>query len=271
MNLLNGTDNLIISGFINITTVGIFSNYGLITRSVSNIIRALASSIQPGIGNMFVESDSEKNYRVLRQMTFLFFLIVAVAACGLYVLIDPFVEDIWLSADFLWDPASVFLSVTACVLLGIGQPITVVMDVSGLFNRERTLSIITAVVNLVVSLALVIPLGTVGVLLGTCLAYLIQIIYRIVVFFGEYIKMDAKRYVFDLLEYAILFAVEVWLSKFAVGLMYSHSILSFLGAVGICVVIPMGINVTLFYKSSRFKSLTQIFSTVNKKRLYYKS
>ena len=83
MNLLNGTDNLIISGFINITTVGIFSNYGLITRSVSNIIRALASSIQPGIGNMFVESDSEKNYRVLRQMTFLFFLIVAVAACGL--------------------------------------------------------------------------------------------------------------------------------------------------------------------------------------------
>ena len=79
------------------------------------------------------------------------------------------------------------------------------------------------------------------------------------------IKMDAKRYVFDLLEYAILFAVEVWLSKFAVGLMYRHSFLSFLGAVGICVVIPMGINVTLFCKSSRFKSLTQIFSTVNKK------
>ena len=267
MNLLNGTDNLIISGFINVATVGIFSNYGLITRSVSNIIRALASSIQPGIGNMFVESDSEKNYRVLRQMTFLFFLIVAVAACGLYVLIDPFVEDIWLSADFLWDPASVFLSVTACVLLGIGQPITVVMDVSGLFNRERTLSVITAVVNLVVSLALVIPFGTVGVLLGTCLAYLIQIIYRIIVFFGEYIKMDAKRYVFDLLEYVILFAVEVWLSKFVVGLMYRHSFLSFLGAVGICVVIPMGINVTLFYKSSRFKSLTQIFSTVNKKKI----
>ena len=79
--------------------------------------------------------------------------------------------------------------------------------------------------------------------------------------------MDAKRYVFDLLEYTILFVVEVWLSKFAVGLMYSHSFLSFLGAVGICVVIPMGINVTLFYKSSRFKSLTQIFSIVNKKKI----
>ena len=264
MNLLSGTDNLIISGFINVATVGIFSNYGLITRSVSNIIRALASSIQPGIGNMFVESDSEKNYRVLRQMTFLFFLIVAVAACGLYVLIDPFVEDIWLGSDFLWDPASVFLSVTACVLLGIGQPITVVMGVSGLFNRERTLSVITAVVNLVVSLALVIPFGTVGVLLGTCLAYLIQIIYRIVVFFGEYVKMDAKRYVLDLAEYTILFVVEVGLSKLAVGLMYHHSFLSFLEAVGVCVVIPMSINLLLFFRSERFKSFTQLFASVRK-------
>ena len=264
MNLLGGTDNLIISGFINVATVGIFSNYGLITRSVSNIIRALASSIQPGIGNMFVESDSEKNYRVLRQMTFLFFLIVAVAACGLYVLIDPFVEDIWLGSDFLWDHASVFLSVTACVLLGIGQPITVVMGVSGLFNREKTLSVITAFVNLVVSLALVVPFGTAGVLLGTCLAYLIQIIYRILVFFREYIKMDAKQYVLDLAEYTVLFVIEVSLSKFAVGLMYRHSFLSFLGAVGICVVVPMSINLILFYRSERFKSFTQLFVSVRK-------
>lgn len=259
MNLLRGTDNLIISGFINVATVGIFSNYGLITRSVSNIIRALASSIQPGVGNMFVESDRERNYQVLRQMTFLFFLIVAVAACGLYVLIDPFVEDIWLGTDFMWDPISVFLSVTACVLLGIGQPISVVMSVSGLFNREKTLSVISAVVNLVVSLALVVPFGTAGVLLGTCLAYLIQIIYRIVIFFGEYIKMNARRYVMDLFEYAVLLSGEVWLSKRAVALVYNHSFLTFLIGMIICVLVPMCLNLLLFCRSERFKSFTKLF------------
>ena len=259
MNLLSGTDNLIISGFINVATVGIFSNYGLITRSVSNIIRALASSIQPGVGNMFVESDRERNYQVLRQMTFLFFLIVAVAACGLYVLIDPFVEDIWLGTDFMWDPISVFLSVTACVLLGIGQPISVVMSVSGLFNREKTLSVISAVVNLVVSLALVVPFGTAGVLLGTCLAYLIQIIYRIVIFFGEYIKMNARRYVMDLFEYAVLLSGEVWLSKRAVALVYNHSFLTFLIGMIICVLVPMCLNLLLFCRSERFKSFTKLF------------
>ena len=57
-NLLNGTDNLIISGFINVATVGIFSNYGLITRSVGNIIRALGDEHSARVGNLFVEEGS---------------------------------------------------------------------------------------------------------------------------------------------------------------------------------------------------------------------
>ena len=221
-------------------------------------------SIQPGVGNLFVEEDHEKNYCVLRQMTFLFFLIVAVAACGLYVMIDSFVEDIWLGKTFGWDSASVFLSVTGCIFLGIGQPIAVVMAVSGLFHREKTLSVLSSVVNLIVSIALVIPFGTAGVLLGTCLAYLIQIGYRIYFFFHEYVKMDEKRYVFDLLEYGVLIAVEVIVTKQVVHLVYCQSLFTFLLGVGICVFIPMTINVSIFCRSGRLKSVRQLFSSVRR-------
>ena len=258
LNLLNGTDNLIISSFINVATVGLFNNYGLITRSVTNIIRALATSIQPGVGNLFVEGDHQKNYRVLRQMTFLFFLIVSVAACGLYVLIDPFVADIWLEQKFQLDRVSVFLAVSTCILQGIGQPIAVVMGVSGLFEREKTLSVVTAIVNLVVSLALVIPFQTAGVLLGTCLSYVIQIVYRVYVFFHEYIKMDEKRYVLDLLEYGVLTVAEVVLAKFAVSLWYHPSILGFLMSAVLCVLIPVAINMVIFGRTERVKSIRQL-------------
>lgn len=264
LNLLNGTDNLIISGFINVATVGLFNNYGLITRSVSNIIRALATSIQPGVGNLFVEEDYEKDYQVLRQMTFLFFLIVAVAACGLYVLIDLFVQDIWLNASFLLDRMSVILAVTVCVLSGIGQPLAVVMGVSGLFHKEKKLSVITAVVNLVVSLALVVPFGTAGVLLGTCLSYLIQIIYRIIVFFREYIKREATRYLVDLGEYTLLILGEVFLLKNVIEQFYAHSILTFVLGVACCVAIPMAINLAIFSKSQRLRSITQLVASLRK-------
>jgi hypothetical protein len=178
---------------------------------------------------------------------------------------------------FGWDSASVFLSVTGCIFLGIGQPIAVVMAVSGLFHREKTLSVLSSVVNLIVSIALVIPFGTAGVLLGTCLAYLIHIgtkssghhckICRqlgIYFFFHEYVKMDEKRYVFDLLEYGVLIAVEVIVTKQVVHLVYCQSLFTFLLGVGICVFIPMTINVSIFCRSGRLKSVRQLFSSVRR-------
>lgn len=265
MNLLNGTDNLIISGFINITTVGIFSNYGLITRSVSNIIRALASSIQPGIGSLFVKENQEKKCEVLRYMTFLFFLIVSVAACGLYNLIDPFVENIWLNPSFLMERSAVRLSVLACVLRGLGEPLAVVIGVSGLFEKERKLSILASATNLIVSLALVIPYGLCGVLAGTCLAYAIQIIYRGIVFFRDYVKKNGKRYAADFFQYLFLILTEVWITGMLIEIMEIRNITQFLVGVLICVVIPLTINILAFKNSSRGMKMTNMIIVYLKK------
>ncbi len=39
--------------------------------------------------------------------------------------------------------------------------------------------------------------------------------------------MNARRYVMDLFEYAVLLSGEVWLSKRAVALVYNHIIFDF--------------------------------------------
>ena len=77
--ILTCTDNLIISGFISVGVVGLYSNYCLITQNVSNILIILSETIQPSIGNLFIEKDYEKDYRVLRQLTFVFFLLIYVS------------------------------------------------------------------------------------------------------------------------------------------------------------------------------------------------
>ena len=257
-NLLNCTDNLIISSFISVATVGLFNNYCLITRSINNIMGALANSIQPSVGNLFVEGDHEKDYRMLRQLTFLFFLIVAVASCGLYTLINPFVTDIWLDETFQLDRIAVIMAVLACIFQGFGLPMAIVMGVSGLFHKERNLSIIIAIVNLVVSVALVIPFGVSGVLAGTCLSYLIQIVYRVIVFFREYLQKDARRYLMDLAEYIFLIAGETCLVRFVSEIVYRRNIGTFLLCGVLCVGIPLAVNVLLYQKSARLKSIAQL-------------
>ena len=60
--ILVSTDNLIISGFISVATVGRYANYSLILQSVMNIMLTLSNALQPSVGNMFVEDKKEKNY-----------------------------------------------------------------------------------------------------------------------------------------------------------------------------------------------------------------
>lgn len=76
--------------------------------------------------------------------------------------------------------------------------------------------------------------------------------------------MDEKRYVFDLLEYGVLIAVEVIVTKQVVHLVYCQSLFTFLLGVGICVFIPMTINVSIFCRSGRLKSVRQLFSSVRR-------
>lgn len=94
--LLTCTDNLIISGFLSVGTVGLYSNYCLITQTISNIMINLGNTIQPAVGNLFTEKNQERNYQVLRQLTFAFFVVIASVGAGVFGLITPFVTDIWL-------------------------------------------------------------------------------------------------------------------------------------------------------------------------------
>lgn len=179
-------------------------------------------------------------------------------------MIDPFVENIWLNPSFLMERSAVRLSVLACVLRGLGEPLAVVIGVSGLFEKERKLSILASATNLIVSLALVIPYGLCGVLAGTCLAYAIQIIYRGIVFFRDYVK-KWKTLCSRFFQYLFLILTEVWITGMLIEIMGIRNITQFLVGVLICVVIPLTINILAFKNSSRGMKMTNMIIVYLKK------
>ena len=178
--MLYCTDNLIISGFIGVGTVGRYANYCMITQAISNILTILANTIQPTVGDYFTEKNRQRNYEILRQLTFGFFCIASVVSVGLFSLITPFVRDMWsnhcISGNKLGWGITVFCIVVLLVRI-MGLPLSLVMGVTGLFEKEKNVGASSALLNLIVSLALVKPYGMAGVLLGTLLSYLLQILF----------------------------------------------------------------------------------------------
>ena len=162
--MLYCTDNLIISGFIGVGTVGRYANYCMITQAISNILTILANTIQPTVGDYFTEKNRQRNYEILRQLTFGFFCIASVVSVGLFSLITPFVRDIWLGPSYeLGWGITVFCIVVLLVRI-MGLPLSLVMGVTGLFEKEKNVGASSALLNLIVSLALVKPYGMAGVL-----------------------------------------------------------------------------------------------------------
>ncbi len=254
--ILVSTDNLIISSFISVAITGRYANYSLISQSVCNVMLTLSQAVQPSIGNLFTEKNQEKNYQVLRQITFAFFLLASFCCAGLMSLMSIFVTDFWLRKSSQLDTEVVIFCVINCYLFVIGLPAAMVMTVSGMFDKERNISILYAMANLVISLLLVKPFGITGVLLGTSASYLIQIIFRIRTFFRNYLHKSSNIYLLDILQYTILSCLETAAAFFLVNRFYQEkSLLSFLLAILLCVALPSIINLLIFLKSWRMQSI----------------
>ncbi len=254
--LLVSTDSLIISSFISVGVVGRYANYSLITQSVSNIMLTLSNAVQPSVGNMFTEENQEKNYQVLRQITFAFFALAAFCSASLMSLMTYFVTDFWLTPAYGLGAGIVVCCVINCYSFIISLPTAMMMTVSGMFDKERNVSVLYALANLVISLLLVKPLGVMGVLLGTFVSYLVQIVFRIRIFFKDYLRRGSGRYILDMIQYVLLALAETVLTCLAVNMIYRGGGLGrFVLAMGLCVLLPNGMNLLLFARSWRLRSI----------------
>ena len=267
--LLVSTDNLIISSFISVAITGRYANYSLITQSVSNIMLALSQAAQPSIGNLFTEKKQEKNYQVLRQVTFVFFLLASFCAAGMMSLMSIFVTDFWLAGRYRLSTETVICCVVNCYLFIIGLPIAMMMSASGMFSKERNISVFYAAANLVISLLLVKPLGIIGVLLGTSASYLIQVIFRIRAFFRDSLCRSSRHYLSDLLQYTILSVSETAAACFFVNWFYQgKSLPAFLLSGFFCAILPNLVNYLIFRKSWRMGSILHMIISYSKKIKY---
>lgn len=181
--IYRSTDNLIISVFISTVQVGFLNNYTLIITHIKNLIRSLSTPLIPALGNKIaIEQRGSQQMDTFRLMEQAYFWLSGMAVVPTYLLADSFVE-MFFGERFV-------LSGTILILLCVDLYIHINQDVclsflsaSGLFRKRRNISIGGAIINIVVSLLLMKPLGIAGILTGTAVSQLYYWAVRSVVTF----------------------------------------------------------------------------------------
>ena len=91
--IVSSADTIVISGFLGLKILAIYQNYFYILTAVSGMISVMFSSCTAGIGNSIVAETKEKNYRDLKQLTFMISWIAGVCSAAMLCLYQPFIND----------------------------------------------------------------------------------------------------------------------------------------------------------------------------------
>lgn len=263
------SDNIVLSKFVGLVSVGIYSNYYLIVDSLGQIISQIFTSVTASIGNLNAsENESTKLEDILDKMFFLNFWVYGFCSCCLWVLFNPFIS-IWLGDNFLFDNFTVLIIVINFYLTGMRQSVQIFKEATGSFYYDRYKPIIESLINIVASIWLAKKIGVAGVFLGTIISTVTTCIWIEPYVLYKYVfKKSAKRYAGNFVIYTLISIAAAVITSFAANLVNIDSTLTaFIIKVIICAIMPNIIFILCYFKTDRFRFFIFLISGLLKKIL----
>jgi len=167
--VVTGTDNILISKFINIVAVGLYSNYTLLLVNLTSILDHIFSAMTASIGNFNATESKTKQESLFQTIFLLDFGVYNFCTISLFVLFNPFIK-MWLGEEFLMGQEIVLVIVLNFFLQGLRKTVLIFKDAYGLFRQDRYKPLLEALINLIASIILLKRFGIIGVFIGTTIS-----------------------------------------------------------------------------------------------------
>ena len=250
---IHSTDNIIISSFISVKYVGLYSNYSMIIGQLQSLLSPIVTGLGHSIGNL-IATDKEKSYEVFNITFMVSFWIYSFSTIFLYNLLEPFIVW-WIGDDYIIGKVTFIVILFNFYTLGVSDAINIFKKKAGLFAEDKYVVIVEGFFNLILSVLLVNKLGLVGVFLGTSLSMIFtqfwnrpRITYKYV--FNEKVSSYFIRY-FSYFVLTILVGVlTTYICKIAVS---GYTFISLINRGIICLVIPNLIYLLILYRTKEFR------------------
>lgn len=268
--VVNGTDNLVISKFIGLNMVGLYSNYLLIVEAINTIITLLYSALTASVGNLNVTESKERTYTIFKNITFSNFWIGGFSATALVILLNPFIS-LWIGSDYTFDIPIVIVIVMNSYLTIIRKTTLVFRDAMGLFWKDRYKPIFESTINLVVSIILVQRLGIIGVFLGTLVATLSTCFWiEPLILYRYSFDIKIREYFKMVFIYFLITLSTVILTWLIANVFKDNTVLTFIYKVLICSIIPNIMFLLIYRKRAEFIYFKSLLQSILKRINFFK-
>jgi O-antigen/teichoic acid export membrane protein len=263
--VIKATDNIVLSTYIGLGIVGIYSNYVLIVSTIQLVLNKFYTAIQAGLGDLHAQADPEEEYRIFKIINFFTVCSFGIAAVGVFVVGNDFIH-IWIGDSYVLSQFFTFLLAVELYIFGLQKTLSSFRTAMGLFHQAKYRPLFGAVINLGLSILLVQYIGISGVLIGTVVSSLVTYMwFDPMILYMHGFKKPVRKYYFMNLLYLALLAASGGISYFLVQWIPFGGIFHFIAAGLISVLVTGGMIAVFFYRTPEFAYLKNLFIKIIRK------
>ena len=264
--VISSTDNIVISKFINLATVGIFNSYNMIITSAKTLISTGINGVTASIGNLLVEKDSkDKAFKIHKILFFITFWLISFVTISLYNTLHQFVR-IWLGSEQSLDRITLAIILINFYFSLMRSSVERFKDGAGLYYNDRYAPVFESVVNLVSSIVLVNIIGLPGVFLGTLISNITVVFWIKPKMVYKYVfNKPLKNYFIMYLKFLFIGLIPLVITNFLCSYFKEPTVSQFIINCTINVVSINGIYLLFFWNNEEFKYIKNIIYKFIKK------
>jgi O-antigen/teichoic acid export membrane protein len=256
--LVNTTDSIIISAFVGINLLGIYSNYATIALGLSSLLNLLFTSVVSNVSHGFYKLNKESFKKYFYFFHGLNFGVGMVMYLGFYAIINQLVT-IFFGPNLLINQLNVMIITINYFIQYLRQSALAFKDASGIFYVDRIKPVVEGVLNLVLSIVFVLLLRDtgyeiIGVIASTIITNLF--ICHIVephILFKYSFESSAKKYYFKNYFYILVFVLTIIMFNFITNFNLENTFLDLLVKGTISVIFSSIISFIVLMLNNEFK------------------
>lgn len=203
----NSTDNVIVSKVLGLTTVALYSNYMTIINGIMGIEYLLGNVVTSSMGKIIKEeTDNTKLYQYYLIYQYIQFLFTNFCTVSLAVLCTPFIK-LWIGERFLATQLVFWLLIGDFFVHSMYQPAYVMYGAAGKFKEDKYVTLLSAIMNIVISVIMVNIIGLSGVIVGTLVTDIYIWIVRSYQVVRGHFRQSGYAYLMKMIKYIIITAL----------------------------------------------------------------
>jgi O-antigen/teichoic acid export membrane protein len=169
--LVLGSTNIIISIFLGLKIVGLYSNYLLIQVAISTLFDQMQAAITASIGHLLLGDGKKEHFAVFKKLHFATHTLAIIFVSVFLVASSSFIT-LWLGREYVFTLAVLIALSFNIYLFLVRSAFGNFKNAAGIFYEDRYVALIESMINIVASIVLIQFIGLAGAFIGTALSSL---------------------------------------------------------------------------------------------------